>query len=78
MSKATQAAIYPMVAQTVHKMQAGAYKSRSSAAWHATFDMYTPTSQRLDLNEDGVHFVHHWFDIVGRQMLLGGFCADKQ
>jgi hypothetical protein len=78
MNNATQAAIYPMVAQSVRQLQAGTYNSRSSAAWHAAFDMFTPTSERLDLNGDGVHFVHEWFDIVGRQLLLAGYCADKQ
>ncbi|KAF6259146.1 hypothetical protein COO60DRAFT_1045481 [Scenedesmus sp. NREL 46B-D3] len=77
MNNVTEAAIYPLVVQTVRHMQAGTYSSRSSAAWHATFDMYEPTLERLDLNSDGVHFVHQWFDIVGSQMLLAGYCADK-
>jgi hypothetical protein len=75
MNNATQAAVYPMVVQTVRHMQAGTYNSRSSAAWHAAYDTFTPTSERLDLNVDGVHFVRQWFDIVGRQMLLAGMCA---
>jgi hypothetical protein len=78
MNNATQAATYPMVVQTVRHMQAGTYYSRSSAAWHAAYDTFTPTSERLDLNGDGVHFVPEWFDIVGSQMLLAGYCADKQ
>jgi hypothetical protein len=78
MNSAARAAIYPMVVQTVRHMQAGTYNSRSSAAWHATFHTFTPTLERLDLNEDGVHFVREWYDIVGSQMLLAGYCADKQ
>jgi hypothetical protein len=78
MNNATQAAIYPMVLQTVRHLQAGTYGSRSSAAWHAAYDMFRPTSERLDLNGDGVHFVSQWFDVVGIQMLLAGYCADRQ
>lgn len=78
MNNATQAAIYPFVKQTVRDIQAGTYNSRSSAAWHAAYDTYTPTSERLDLNIDGVHWKPSVYDVVASQLLLAGYCADKQ
>lgn len=77
MNSATKQAILPFVRQTVTEIQGGTYHTRKKAAWHATFDLFTPSLERLDLVVDGIHLVTNWYDTLAG-MLLQAYCRGQQ
>ena len=68
MNSAVKEALLPRVRRTLLQAQQGA---RTNPGWHATFGHNQPSSERLQLNKDGVHFIPEWYTMVGHTLLSG-------